>query len=111
MFLGRKTGWVEILTVHGSLAGLAAIQARLIRRGQTMPWPPEKYCFADERHDPYCHDKVTGVKQSSGTDSGSWRATGRNFGPLHANLMETQPRCPNTPKQPCFLFPSQQSTR
>jgi hypothetical protein len=47
MFLGRKTGWVEILTVHGSLAGLAAIQARLIRHGQTMPWPPEKYCFAD----------------------------------------------------------------
>jgi hypothetical protein len=47
MFLSRKTGWVEILTVHGSLVGLAAIQARLIRRGQTMPWPPEKYCFAD----------------------------------------------------------------
>jgi hypothetical protein len=47
MFLGRKTGWVEILAVHGSLAGLAAIQTRIIRRGQTMPWPPEKYCFAD----------------------------------------------------------------
>ena len=48
-----KCPWAEylagkkILTAHGDLVGLAAIQARSIRHSQMVPCPPEKFCFAD----------------------------------------------------------------